>query len=253
MSARRLCLIAVTLAAAVAGSRAQSAGDFNLSWGRVGAGGASRAGEWEIYGTLGQPSAGTASGSAWAVQGGFWNRVSANLSPVARVATFSRVNNMSLKIRITNLLTNAFDPDGEAPLLAGTGSASTNGAAITTNSTYVFYAPPGANGNVTDRFTYRVKDGFQGLGAGTVQVMIVGSPEMSPNIGAITTLPDGNKQLHLAGIPNFSYLVQAATNLVPPTNWITLSTNQAGSDGLWNYIDWNATNFPSRYYRLAMP
>ena len=253
MNARRLCLIVVALAAAVSSSRAQSAGDFNLSWGRVGAGGASRSGDWEIRGTLGQPSAGTTSNGAWAVQGGFWNRVSANLSPVARVATFSRPNNMSLKIRIANLLANAFDPDGEAPLLAGTSSPSTNSATITANATYVFYNPPANNGNVTDRFTYRVKDGFGGLGAGAVQVMIVGSPDLSPNIAAITTLPDGNKQLNLAGIPNYSYLVQAATDVTPPTNWVTLSTNQAGSDGLWHYIDGNATNFPSRYYRLAMP
>ena len=117
----------------------------------------------------------------------------------------------------------------------------------------MFYNPPASNGNVTDRFPYRVKDGFQGLGAGAVQVMIVGSPDTAPNATAITTLPDGNKKVSFAGIPNYSYLVQAATNLAPPTNWVTLVTTQAGSDGLWNYLDLDATNYPSRYYRSAMP
>jgi hypothetical protein len=253
MKVRVIYLMVAALAAVIASAPAQSAGDFNLSWGRVGAGGVSRAGDWEIYGTLGQPSAGTASGSGWAVQGGFWNRVSANLSPVARVATFFRPKNLSLKIPIANLLTNASDPDGESPLLAGTSSPSTNGATVMTNASFVFYNPPAINGNVTDRFPYRVKDGFQGLGASTVQVMITGSADTAPNVTAFTTMPDGNKKLNFAGIPYYSYLVQVATNLVPPTNWVTLATNAAGSDGLWEYIDLDATNYPSRYYRSALP
>jgi hypothetical protein len=253
MNARRLWLVAVAVAAASASARGQSSGDFDLSWGRAGAGGVSRGGDWEICGTAGQAGAGTARNGAWAVQGGFWNRVSANLSPVAGVATFARANNMSLKIRISQLLTSASDPDGDTPVLAGAGSPSTNGATITANGTYVFYTPPAINGNVTDRFSYQVRDDYQGLGAGTVQVMMAGSTELSPNISAITTLPDGNKQLRLAGIPSYYYLVQAATNMTPPTNWVTLATNQADGDGLWNYDDLDATNFPSRYYRMAVP
>ena len=34
---------------------------------------------------------------------------------------------------------------------------------------------------------------------------------------------------------------------------LTLATNTADSDGLWNYIDPDTANFPSRYYRSAVP
>jgi hypothetical protein len=218
-----------------------------------GGGGISAAGPWEMAGTIAQPDPGILSAGGYVLQGGFWNRLSANLSPVAGVATYFRAQNMSLKIRIADLMTHAFDPDGETPLFAGIGSTSTNGAIVTANATYVFYNPPAANGNMTDRFTYSVKDGFQALGVGRVQVMVLGSPDTFPNVTAIATLPDGNKQLGFAGIPHHSYLVHATTNLVPPMSWVTLCTNVAGNDGLWHYIDLEATNFPSRYYRSAMP
>ena len=90
-------IIAITLAIALLGGagvvRAQSGGDYDLSWGRAVGGAKSTGGGWEVRGTAGQPAAGQVSGGNWVVQGGFWNRVSANLSPVAQVATYSRPNN----------------------------------------------------------------------------------------------------------------------------------------------------------------
>jgi hypothetical protein len=234
---------------------AQTGGGFDLSWGRANSGASSTGSGWTVVGMAGQADAGRSGSGNWLIQGGFLNRVTANLSPVGRRAAFSRPKDSSLKIRITNLLTNAFDPDGESPAFAGVSATSTNGGTITANSTFVFYSPPSANSNsnVTDQFTYRVKDGFQGLGAGEVSITISNSDGQSFNVLSITTLADGNKQIDFAGIPDRTYWVQAATNLTHPIFWETLSTNTAGSDGLWSYSDLKATNFSSRYYRSAAP
>ncbi len=234
--------------------RAQSGGDFDLSWATADAGGGeSRGGDWAIYGTAGQSDASLSIGGDFAVQSGFWNRLSGNLTPLARLAVFPRPKDLSHKILISHLMTNALDWDREIPLFASTSSPSTNGATITVTPPRIFYDPQTATGNpnVTDRFPYRVKDGYQGLGLGQVQMVIWGSPDTAPNALAITTLPDGNKQVFFAGIPYWFYLVQAATAVAPPTNWVTLSTNRVNPDGLWNYVDLDATNYPGRYYRSA--
>ena len=73
------------------------------------------------------------------------------------------------------------------------------------------------------------------------------------NVVSIETLGDGNKRITFAGIPMFPYLVQAATNLDMPIYWEILATNQAGSNGLWQYTDLSATNYLQRYYRSRQP
>lgn len=175
--------------------------------------------------------------------------------PVAGLATYSRTQNLGLIIAITNLTTNATNVYEDVFFsLAAVGTTSTNGAAISTNGNYVFYSPPGSNGNVTDTFSYTVADIYGITGAGTVMVTIQ-SPYNGPsvNITGITTNGNGTVTIDFAGIPNLIYLIQAATNLTSPITWTTLSTNTAGTNGLFQYTDPNATNYSSRYYRTAIP
>jgi len=65
---------------------------------------------------------------------------------------------------------------------------------------------------------------------------------------------DGNGfvTINFAGIPNYTYWVEATTNLVTP-DWQPISTNTAGPNGLWNFTDTNAPNFPARFYRSFKP
>ncbi len=59
-------------------------------------------------------------------------------------------------------------------------------------------------------------------------------------------LENGHWQFRLTGLPNTSYLFQASTNL---TTWMTL-TNLASPTGLIDFTDAEATNHPSRFYRV---
>src|SRR6185369_6138986 len=124
------------------------------------------------------------------------------------------------------------------------------------------YYTPGTNGNVTDAFSYTIRDVRAAYRAGdtvrqasgTILVSIApDSTNQTQNIIGIVTNLDGNVTINFAGIPGRNYLVQAATNLAPPVIWQTLSTNAAGTNGLWSFADLEATNYAQRYYRSAKP
>jgi len=70
------------------------------------------------------------------------------------------------------------------------------------------------------------------------------------------TLSNGLIQLQIFGAPSATYVIEAATNLLNPpalTPWAPISTNTANGAGLFQFIDANTTNFPSRFYRVASP
>ena len=47
-------------------------------------------------------------------------------------------------------------------------------------------------------------------------------------------------------------LVQATTNLADPTSWVTIATNPPTSS-TFNFTDVNASQFPTRFYRVLSP
>ena len=55
-----------------------------------------------------------------------------------------------------------------------------------------------------------------------------------------------------SGIPGGTYLIQATTN-VSLSPWETIATNVALANGLISFVDLTATNYTSRYYRIAAP
>ena len=177
-----------------------------------------------------------------------------NQAPVAGPATYSRPKDTPLKIAISDLLTNASDPDGDSISLLSVGSPSTNGATVTMDTNFVYYTPPAVNPNVTDTFTYTVADVYGATNQGTVTVTIAPPTNgQSVNITGLATLADGTTEISFAGIPGRTYLIQAATNLTPTITWTTIGTNTAGTNGLFQFNDLNSTNFVNRYYRTAQP
>jgi len=63
---------------------------------------------------------------------------------------------------------------------------------------------------------------------------------------------NGSFTINFAGGPNCTYLVQTTTNLTA-SSWGTISTNVAGTNGLWQFTDTNAGNYSARFYRSATP
>ena len=68
-------------------------------------------------------------------------------------------------------------------------------------------------------------------------------------ITGIKATDNGSVTLSFSGTSYANYLLQMATNLTPPTVWNTISTNTTDGAGLWQFIDSNATNRPTGFYR----
>jgi hypothetical protein len=66
---------------------------------------------------------------------------------------------------------------------------------------------------------------------------------------SISNAPAGGMKMQASGQATTNYIFQATTNFAS-TNWMNLSTNAAGTNGLINLSDPDATNFTSRFYRL---
>jgi hypothetical protein len=180
-----------------------------------------------------------------------------NSQPQAATDTFARSRGMNLTMAIADLLANDTDEDLDTLSFTGASGTSTNGATISTNGTYVFYAPANTDptNNVTDCFSYTISDGWLSATGIVIVTITPDSTNLTPNIVKWETLGDANVRLTFAGIPGRLYCVQRTTNMAWPIYWHTLSnsTNIAGSNGLWIYTDLAATNYSPRFYRSASP
>ncbi len=58
--------------------------------------------------------------------------------------------------------------------------------------------------------------------------------------------------INLTGTPGQTYWIQAATSLTA-SNWTTISTNTAGTNGTWTFTESSASNYPARFYRAVLP
>jgi len=167
-----------------------------------------------------------------------------NNPPTANPAVYYRLAGSPLTILISSLATNWSDLDGDTITLAGVSSPSTNGATVTFDSSKIYYT--NAN-NVTDRFGYTISDGQGGTNNGIITVLMA-----QQTVSSVTVSNNGNMVLDFTGIPGSTYWVMAATNLVPPVTWTPISTNVAGTNGLWLFTDTQATNFLHRFYRTEL-
>ena len=61
-----------------------------------------------------------------------------------------------------------------------------------------------------------------------------------------------NFNLHLTGIPGQNYVLQTATNLLPPIQWLPMLTNAANTNGVWRFTDTNL-NSAQKFYRVTTP
>jgi hypothetical protein len=72
----------------------------------------------------------------------------------------------------------------------------------------------------------------------------------APRFADLTTQPNGTFQMQFIGASNLDYEVQASTDL---SNWMVLGNAASLTNGLYLYLDLDATNYPFRYYRVRSP
>jgi len=166
-----------------------------------------------------------------------------NRSPVAGPTSFTNAAPPVLQIPIATLISNATDADGDPIALGEINLTTTNGVTLTTNDSFIIYSN---SVSVADEFSYTLTDGHGGSASGTVQ--IVASPT-----GRFAAAPSSTGEaltLQFIGSPGWIYFLERSTNL---PNWITIWTNIAPANGLFDYTDtFNdlAEPPPSAFYRL---
>jgi hypothetical protein len=77
-------------------------------------------------------------------------------------------------------------------------------------------------------------------------------PNPPPNITAAFLQADGSFALDFAGMAGVSYILETTTNLLFPEGWQPVATNAAVTNGVLQFTDPQATNFPQRFYRLKL-
>ncbi|MGB7746140.1 MAG: YDG domain-containing protein [Verrucomicrobiia bacterium] len=172
------------------------------------------------------------------------NQVVTNNPPTADPAVYYRLVGFPLTIPVANLATNWNDLDGDPLALAGVSAPSTNGGTVTYDSTNIYYND---GNNVTDRFGYTISDGQGGTTNGIVTVLMA-----QQSISGVTVNGNGGMILDFTGIPGGTYWVETTTNLTSLAIWTPVSTNMAGTNGLWQFTDTYATNFSQRFYRTQL-
>ncbi len=77
-------------------------------------------------------------------------------------------------------------------------------------------------------------------------------PPNIPNASTVSIMVDGdgNPAITLSGSTNQVYVLQASFDM---QNWTSLSTNLTDASGLFTYVDTDAKNYPSRFYRGVAP
>jgi hypothetical protein len=173
-----------------------------------------------------------------------------NTPPATRTFALGANRNTPVNISATKLAKTVTDADGDPVSISAISSASAQGGTVSLEGSTITYTPP-TDYIGADSFTYTVTDGFNPT-TGTVDVT-VRYTESSSLINNIVSLPDGNTQISASGIPGYNYLIQATTTTTDPASWTTIGTNAADSAGVIVFGDLNATNYNSRYYRLAAP
>jgi hypothetical protein len=63
--------------------------------------------------------------------------------------------------------------------------------------------------------------------------------------------PNRTIVLQLAGSSGSIYVLETATNLVAPADWLPIATNAFGTNGVWQFSG-SVTNDPLRFYRLRL-
>ncbi|MGB7746888.1 MAG: hypothetical protein WBN75_06325 [Verrucomicrobiia bacterium] len=77
-------------------------------------------------------------------------------------------------------------------------------------------------------------------------------PVNIPNASTVSIAlqPDGTPAITLSGNTNQIYVLQASFDM---NSWTSLSTNLTDANGLFTYVDTDATNYPQRFYRGVAP
>jgi subtilisin-like proprotein convertase family protein len=172
-----------------------------------------------------------------------------NTPPVAGADTIERYASQGVKVRLSTLLANDTDADGDT-LTVTVATNSANGGTITVAGDWVTYVPASGFTNV-DSFTYTIADGRGGSATATVTVNIKQDNEPGVNL-TITSLGGSSYRIRGSGIPGRTYRLEYSNGLTP-ASWQVLSGATVTADAVGVFEHTDTSGAPTRYYRSVYP
>jgi len=174
--------------------------------------------------------------------------VALHTAPTAFDYAIDCLAGQSAQIRVSTMLTDDFDEDGDPIQFLGVNATSVHGASVVTSGDYITYSAPVGMTN-DDSFTYFIADDRGAFSTGTVTVSVRAGLIQGPTL-QISRLPSGAYKLHFAGVPGMLYTVESKDQLDTP-NWTPLGPmTQVGSE--WEVIDSSNPDRSQRFYHARV-
>jgi hypothetical protein len=178
--------------------------------------------------------------------------------PTIASVSLTRYVTGGTKVRLSALLTNATDLDGDTLTLVSLSSTTASGVTIITNGDWIFYQPPDGFTN-SDVFSWTVADSFGLTATGSIAVVVIPDTNAPQNFASSLSEgginPNGNPDhpsVQFLGIPFRVYTVQFTTNLLTQ-DWQTLGTAAADKSGFIEFFVERTVDSPPRTYRTTYP
>ena len=174
-----------------------------------------------------------------------------NTQPVAVTEVLKRYDNADVKVRVSNLLTNDSDPDGDAFMFVSADPTSANGGTVGVNGNWLTYKPAVGFTNA-DSFYYVIADAGGLQATGLVSIIVCSDAMAAQNASDVEDLGGGSVRIHFNGIPGRTYQIQYTENLETP-DWQPLGTSTADAHGKFDFTDTPVGGSPARFYRSTYP
>ena len=166
---------------------------------------------------------------------------------MANPVSYSRAPGAGMKIRVSTLLTNDTDPNGDTLSYVSCGSPTANGVSLgisgSGNNTIIVY--PSTATNIVDSFQYTISDGNGGTATGTViitlitttgqqqaAILVTGGGAQAQAMAMATPLA---VTLSFYGVPGYHYTVQREPDLSGPWANIIVTSGNAGINNSKGY------------------
>lgn len=170
------------------------------------------------------------------------------IPPVASNVVVFRFAEGGVRIGEADLLRNSTVAPYDQLSVVALSSNSVAGGNVILDGQWIFYTPP-TNSVTNDSFAFTISDGHCGFDVGTAIVEIKPDDPQPTDFGIATTT-NGALQLNFEGIPGAEYEVQYTESLTP-SDWQTLSYQNADEFGLLHFTDQMPTNAFGRFYRAV--
>jgi hypothetical protein len=144
------------------------------------------------------------------------------------VVTSININNHGFYLSRPTIQISNPSPAVDQPLVGQTNAVLTLSGVTSANTTNYFVVVTNASGSVTS----------------AVVALTVFLP---PQYITAQNLASG-MQVQLTGTPNYPYILQSVSNLMPPISWQSIFTNPADLNGNWQFTETNLSGV-QKYYR----